>query len=318
VARAVPIERTRAELLKGTQDRDFQTLAADPNKGIVVPPRAIGVVRLEWEARRATTNASRQNLGAKLWVQNPKNVAVTLGVGAVLADPVRLDREDVKFGVIGTGDVESKVLYCWSSTRPNFRLEARPTGAPFVRCEVEKINEEEARALRGEIGPVLAGYRLTVSVRERVDDRKRSDEGVFQHRVDLFPSDGKEKLDPLQVTLRGLVRGDVLVQGAETGIPLGSFPARRGTRHEVTLSTKQPDLDLQVGSHPPFMTVDLKKEKTSDAPCWTLRLEIGRDQASGPFPRADNEVYKDTAIYLKIGGAGTRRLRIPVSGTATQ
>src|SRR5262245_20419613 len=78
VARPVPIERVRAELLKAAQDRDFQSLTADPDKGIVVPPRATGVVRLEWEVRRGTTNASRQNLGAKLWMQKPTNVAVTL------------------------------------------------------------------------------------------------------------------------------------------------------------------------------------------------------------------------------------------------
>jgi len=317
VAGAVPLERARAELLRGVEDRDFKTLPDDPNQGIVVAPRARGVVRIQWEARRITT-IPKQNLIALLWVQNPQNAATMFGVGALFVDPVRLDREDIPFGVLRTSDAASKVLYCWSSTRPSFRLEARPSGAPFVRCEVEKINEEETRALRGKIGPVLAGYRVTVSVRERLDDRTRSDEGIFQHGVDLFPSDGKEKLDPLQVTLRGLIRGDVIVEGAETGIRLGSFPARQGTGHEVILSTKQPDLDLQVDSHPPFMSVNLKQEKTNSGPRWKLRLEIGRDQAAGPFPRADNEVYKDTAIFLKIGGEAPRRLRIPVSGTATQ
>jgi hypothetical protein len=317
VAGAVPLERAHAELLQGAADSDFRSLTDDPNKGIDVPPRARGVVRMLWQARRGTTNPYPQNLSAHLWVQNPQNPAAMLGVGALLVDPIRLDREEVNFGVLGAGDAETKVLYCWSSTRPNFRLKARPTGDPFVRCEVERINEEETRALRGKIGPVLAGYRVTVSVRERIDDRTRSDEGVFQQRVDLFPSDGKVKLEPLEVTLRGLVRGDVLVQGAETGIALGQFPANRGTRHEVTLSTKEPDLDLQVAGYPPFMTVELKKEKTSGNPRWKLWLGIGRDQASGAFPRADNEIYKDTAIYLKIGGEGARRIRIPVSGTAT-
>jgi len=71
-----------------------------------------------------------------------------------------------------------------------------------------------------------------------------------------------------------------------------------------------------VDSHPPFMKVDLTKEK--GAPRWTLHLEIGPDQVAGSFPRADNQAYKDTAIYLRIGGEGSHRLRIPVSGTATQ
>jgi hypothetical protein len=317
LAGAVPLERARAELLQGAADSDFRTLADDPIKGIVVPPRTRGVVRVLWHARRTTTNPYPQNLSAQLWVQNPQNPAAPLLVGALLVDPIRLDREEANFGILGASDAETKVLYCWSSTRPNFRLKARPTGEPFVRCQVEKINEEERRTLRGRIGPVLAGYRVTVSVRERIDDRTRSDEGVFQHRVELFPSDGKEKLGPLEVTLRGLVRGDVLVQGAETGIALGQFPANRGTRHEVTLSVKEQDLDLQVAGYPPFMTVELKKEKTSGNQRWKLQLVIGRDQAAGAFPRADNEIYKDTAIYLKIGGEGTRRLRIPVLGTAT-
>src|SRR5262249_26812667 len=230
MAGAVPLERARAELLSGAADSDFRSLADDPNRGIVVPPRARGVVRMLWHARRTTTNPYPQNLSAQLWAQNPQNPSTGLGVGTLLVDPIRVDREEVNFGTLGAGDAETKVLYCWSWTRPNFRLKARPTGEPFVGCAVEKINEEERRALRGRIGPVLAGYRVTVSVRERIDDRKRSDEGVFQHRVELFPSDGKEKLDPLEVTLRGQVRGDVLVEGAGNGIGLGQLPANPGLR----------------------------------------------------------------------------------------
>ena len=39
----------------------------------------------------------------------------------------------------------------------------------------------------------------------------------------------------------------------------------------------------------------------------------GSDQVAGSFPRPDNDAYKDTAIYLKISGEGSRRLRIPVT-----
>ena len=168
------------------------------------------------------------------------------------------------------------------------------------------------------LGPVVAGYRVTISMRERLDEKRRLDEEPFEHRVDLVPLDGKKKLAPLHVNLRGTVRGDIVVHAPRSSIELEPFPARRGTHREVTLSTQQPDLDLKVDSHPPFMKVALTKETTGTAPSWKLHLKIGSDQVAGSFPRPDNDIYTDTAIYLKISGEGSRRLRIPVSGTATQ
>lgn len=313
------VEHTGRQLLaRGRIGRPTPLEVGSP-QGIAVPPGRFGFVRLKWEMKRETSSALPTNLSVKLWMQQPKTGAnIPLGVAALFVDPVTRDKDQVSFDLLSPNETKTEKVYCWSASRPDLRLEARPTGDPFVRCEVAKINEAERKTLRDTIGPVAAGYRVTISVRERLDERTRFDEGPFEHRVDLLPFDGEEKLAPLDVNLSGLVRSDVIVQSADGGITLEPFPANRGTHHEVILSTQQPNLDLTVDRHPPFMKVYLTKEKKVGSPRWKLRLEIGRDQAAGSFPRSDNDAYKDTTIYLKIGGEGSRLLRIPVSGTATQ
>jgi len=319
------VEQTRQQLLARADLRSLTTLDSSSAEGVEVPPGAVGFVRLEWEWDKRQVWAGPQKglgLSAKLWMQDARTgPEVKLFAAVLYVEPACLDKGELRFGALNPHDTKTDTVYCWSPTRADFRLEARPAErrlSPFVHCEAEKLSEQERQQLRKPLGPIAAGYRVTISMRERLDERTRFDEGPFEHGVDLLPFDGKEKLKPLHVTLQGRVRGDVLVPGAEGGIHLEKFPANRGTTHEVLLSTQQPDLDLKLDSHPPFMAVDLTKEKTSSGPRWKLRLEIGRDQVAGSFPRADHQAYKDTAIYLKIGGEGSRRLRIPVSGTATQ
>src|SRR5262249_15619364 len=139
-----------------------------------------------------------------------------------------------------------------------------------------------------------------------------------EHRVELLPFSGKEKLKTLFVTLEGRVRGDVLLPGGEGGIHLDPFTAGRGTKREVILSTQRTDLDLQVERCPSFMKVALTKEKPTSGIRWKLQLEIVPNQVAGTFPQASSQAYRDTAIYLKISGEGSRLLRIPVSGTAAR
>src|SRR5439155_23387884 len=98
--------------------------------------------------------------------------------------------------------------------------------------------------------------RVSVTVSERVEDgRRRFDEGSFVHHIDLVPSRAGEKQEPVQVTVRGRVRGDVTVVGAEAGIRLDPFPADQGTRHDVTLEADRQDLDVKLEKWPPFMDV---------------------------------------------------------------
>ena len=98
-------------------------------------------------------------------------------------------------------------------------------------------------------------------------------------------------------------------------IRLGPFDARSGTSRQVRLTSDRRELNLKLAKHPPFMKVNLDKEKPGT---WQLTVAIEPNKVSGAFPRPDNEAYRDTAIYLAIEGEGGRRLRIPVTGNCLQ
>jgi hypothetical protein len=68
------------------------------------------------------------------------------------------------------------------------------------------------------------------------------------------------------------------------------------------------------------MKVDLAEEAAGAGQgrkTWSLTVTIPANVMGlvGRFPDPDNPALKDTAIYLKAKG---RRVRIPVSGTASQ
>jgi hypothetical protein len=46
-----------------------------------------------------------------------------------------------------------------------------------------------------------------------------------------------------------------------------------------------------------------------------MRITVPPGKVSGEFPRSEG-VYKDCAIFVKIGGEQPRLLRIPVTGRA--
>jgi hypothetical protein len=49
-----------------------------------------------------------------------------------------------------------------------------------------------------------------------------------------------------------------------------------------------------------------------------LEVRIPRDKARGEFPRLDDPVYHDSAIYVKTKEKPPRTIRIPVTGTANE
>jgi hypothetical protein len=301
--------------------------------GITVPPRRVGFVRLQWAARRDKSQA--QNLTAKLWMQSRERLGVDLRVGAVLMDPVRIDTTSLALGSLGPGDSAQGVLRCWSSTRPDFGLEVTGTGAPFITWTREPLTDEDSQVLQkppgregGQPGPafrlpIMSGYRIVVSVRERGADGKLFDEGPFSHQVTLRPSvPGGGPMEPIVVALTGTVRGEFTVSGTGIGVRLGTFPVSRGKTGEAILSTDRSGVELKVDRHPAFMKVRLEKLANAGgggaASRWRLEVEIEPNKVSGLFPRVDSAIYQDTAIYLKIGGTEGRRVRVPVTGQAVQ
>ncbi len=312
--------------MQATRGRLLEKGAAE---GVSVPPRAVGFIRLQWEARRAPAPGPRlQKLSADLWWQDPHSGGgVTLKANAFFVDGLRMDIGDISAGTLLPGDSAERTVRVWSSTRYNLEEpEIVSTGAPFVTCaRPAPLTEHDRQALStfpdgGLIGgEVRSGYQLRVTAKERLADGTRFDEGYFQHQILIKPRERIILPEPLEVQVRGAVRGDVSLVGAENGIVLEPFAVRNGTQRRISLHTARKDLSLKLEQVPKFMKVHLGEPKTdAGGRTWSLALEIGPNQVSGTFPRRDSEAYRDTAIYLRIEGAANRRLRIPVTGKATQ
>jgi hypothetical protein len=312
--------------------------------GRTVPPRSFGFLRLNWRADRGKNlRPPGSNFFAELWVQDPRWIKYRLEVGALLADGIQFDAADINAGTLSQGDVARREFQCWSITRSQFDIEVVSTGEPFVRCRKEPLSEKarlqlSERLLKHYRGKgardltdrertqlaqrplVRTGYLLTIEVREQVG-KERIDEGQFTHTIHLKTPADVILLKPLEVAVRGRIHGDISVVGAENGIKLESFPVRDGTTAEVTLQSERRDVKLQLARKPEFMTVRLGEPKDEgNGKTWQLSLSIGPNRVAGSFPRLDIDKFRDTSIYLtiKIEGVPDRRLRIPVSGNATQ
>ncbi len=315
------LEHVRKDLLARRDAPVPLAVDSNANQGLPVPARAVGFLRVEWEARDAAGSAPQpKNLQAEVWTQSPRAAPDQLKVTAMLVPVIGTAPTDLPVGALSPGGSAQADLHVWTATRPGLRLELRSTAAPFITARAEPMSETTLRNMVQAGVPAVAGYRVYVSVRERLEDGRRFDEGPFVHHLIVEPSDGQEKLPSHEVTVQGSVRGDVTVVGAENGVRLEPFTARRGTQHQVTLTTSRTDLRLELDRDrtSPFLETVLEKLPSDEAgrPRWRLRLAIGANKAAGTFPRADSELYRDSAVYLRIDGEKGRRLRIPVFGRA--
>jgi hypothetical protein len=359
--RKVYEEKTESPAAVAAKEERLRHLAAKAERlrelsrdGATVPPHSFGFVRLQWKADRGVKlRPTRSNFIAELWTQDSRWVKHTLEVGALLADgvqigalladEVQIGASDITAGIISAGDVARRELQCWSITRSHFDIEIVSTGEPFVRCRKEPLTEqarlqlserllkyyrgkgardltETERTQLAKCPIVRSGYLLTIEVREQVG-KERIDEGQFTHTIHLKTPSDVILLKPLEVAIRGRVRGDIAVTGADNGIKLESFPVRDGTSAEITLQSDRRDVNLHLAEKPDFMTVRLTDPRdTGSGKTWQLALTIPPNKIAGSFPRMDNDKLRDTSIYLiiKVAGVPDRRLRIPVSGDATQ
>jgi hypothetical protein len=327
---------------------DLKTLEAGSSEGVTVPAKSFGFIRLQWEAKRMANELPRpERFSADLWWNTPQAGGTKLEVGAALVPPLRLDVTDVTAGTLGPGTAVAKTVYLLSSTRDHLEEPViDSTASAFITCtRPEPITEEDRRELERRSAPlrlragargnltleerrelmwasltVRSGYRITITVREQAANGSRFDEGSFLHHVRIKPRDKIVLADPLEVTVRGIVRGDVSLIGADSAISLGPFAVRNGTRHQVRLQIERKDLSLKIGRVPDFMKAQLGEPETDSMGrrIWLLTLEIAPNKISGTFPRPDSPAYRDTAIYLTIEGAAKRSLRIPVTGNALQ
>jgi hypothetical protein len=202
---------------------------------------------------------------------------------------------------------------CWSATRPAFPLTVREEQASGnVDCTWRPLTEAECR----DFGPkhqtrVRAGYRVRVTVHERREGVPL-DLGPFRRKLVVTgPVDG----ETASVTVAGVVRGEVALAAPENAdrIDLRSFPAAAGTEKKVTLVAEEANVDMRLDSRTPnYLDVRLEPHEATDGRRrWDLFVQVPPRAVLGPLP-------EDAAVILRIEGAVTHRMRLPLSGQGTQ
>jgi hypothetical protein len=168
---------------------------------------------------------------------------------------------------------------------------------------------------------ILSGYKISVTLKDKAKDGTPIEWGSF-HRL-LRISGDAEGIEPAVVELTGEVEGDVYVGGGKLGakIDLGPFLSKRGAQGNITLHTddKKLDLELDATRLPGYLRAKLGKPvDTSGHRSWVLYAEIPPNEAHGDFPRSDDPIYRDSAIYVKTKEPQPRSIRVPVLGVANE
>ena len=297
-----------------------------------IPPGGQGWVRLKWTAERP----GGQQINAGLWTDN-KEEGPTLTLNArVMYHAAAQASLAVDAGTLNVRQLEQAGtttlnIYCWSATRPAFRLAAEadavrggnpksdPFGVgapvPMTAAEIAKLEEHELP------NSVRCGWRVPVLLRAVSEDGKTPFElGLFHRWVVLSSPD--EGVEPMRVPVTGRVVGDVTMPDEEARLAFGSFPHSRGTPFQgVTLESDVPEtqLRLEKGRLPEYLEArfpDKPNKTASGHQTWRLEVRVRPGKARGQFPRQEDPAYSDSAVYVQIAGKTPRSIRIPVTGTA--
>lgn len=297
-----------------------------------VPSGALGWVRIRWHRK----NPEPLMLWAELWQGHPSSgVVARLEAGVRVSDPLEAHKE-ISLGSFDVRDLEKgkrASIICWSVTRPSIHLKAtltHPRGGTAESDPVELGKPEQlgsAGIHKLEQSQTLhmvrlrSAYRIPLTLKARAKDDTPFDWGHFRRYVTLSSDD--ESIEPVQVEVTGEVRGDVAVGSGKEGgtINLGPFLSSRGAHGDIVLHTDVRGLTLELDKErvPPYLEAifDKPEETGSGHRIWVLRVKVRPGEARGEFPRSDESVYRDSAIYVKTTHEKPSRLiRIPVRGVA--
>jgi hypothetical protein len=312
---------------------------------IDVPAGAIGWVRLKWSGEKT---GNKSSLEANLWMGDAnKGKLATLSVALIFHDALRykLDPDeamDFQDEALAKG-MATRTIYCWSSTRPKFRLEVTPGGNPSGPFEIGAVQPLDADARENLAkanwanastrdvygGSVLCGYKVTIKLKSTSADGKVPFPlGSYYLGVLLSSPDieGHSK----QVVLVGKVTGWVeVVNNDRYVIDFDTFKRSVGKHLTIRLDSDHKDLDLKFVRErtPGFLaaTVTLERKGSEDEPKrWRLEARVLPGKASGPFPRREDPAYADSAVYLRAekgskgGKKETKIIRIVVKGVASE
>jgi len=280
---------------------------ADPRLGL-----NLAAFRMNWEAKNfgpqrltAEINATGgDNKTTETRLEVPLNV-----VPAVQFRPIQID-----VGALTAGAVRTIEYVLWSATHDDFPLvlPKLPDDPGFVFSAPRRLTADECARLGDQLierypdqAPTRcrAGYRVTLTVHERLGDRQL-DLGPFTKRLNFNQGTTFEAV----ATVTGSVIGDVRLDGGDQ-IKLGDFPADLAKAKDMLVTTIDPRAELKVKGHFPDELQVTVKKKAGSLAAWELRVVVPANKLSGPLPTG-------SFVLLETVGPNPRRVRIPVSGNA--
>jgi hypothetical protein len=302
----------------------------DPRTEITVPPHRIGWVRMKWTGEKA----GAQLLTIKLWIHHPgSGLDVNLERRANFLEPILVAETEQRVGNLRPGDLPKEFSFLvTSATRKSFKITraqaVRAASLPaesdaFVVGEPVPLSPEECIKATREIKQwlVQSGYRIPVTLRKVAPDGKTPFEvGRFRRRVEVT-TDAFDK--PVSMTYLGTVQGDFQVTGVDESGGVNFGPFRRGSQQprRVTVRGGGPGMKLELDKRriPEYLEAKLTEQPPgpgSLSRSWELEIKI-LPSAYGSFPRDDDPVYQDSAIYLRPVGQSQQSYRVEVRGDAT-
>jgi hypothetical protein len=343
----VPKEDERAKAAKDLEAAAPLTDLLEKDATATVPAGAVGLVRLTWNGKQL----GGKELNAVLWMgEKGPGPTQAFNVRVNFIGPIRAFPEMAVGDDITPERLPLTVrIPCWSSTRTRFSLEAhvlpgrlKDKSNPFVVGEPVPMTEDDLAGLRAEDernklwnekhpderrplhGAVLAGYWAPVTLNKlSADGTTAFDFGPFRNRVELTAESG----DKLQVVVQGAIQGDLApVNAGDVPVRFGPFDRTKEERRLIVLEsdTDVSGLELDRTRTAEFLDVEFPKkpDTAGGRKTWNLEIKwVPDSKAAGIFPRGDEAMYRDSAVYVRPIGAkpnGTHGsyLRIPVMGTA--
>jgi hypothetical protein len=300
----------------------WQPLNIDDPKGVQIPARSPGILRLTWRGR--DSDDDHVQLIAELWLQ-PEGATmksrtyVNLKPVIALVSPVRVapDKQDV--GVIAPREQATRDFLFWSATRDAFDLKVVAEPDPCLTWEIKRLGPQECRTATEQLKKmgyntrVRSAYRLyTTLYEERAN--KQLDMGVVYRSLGVQVKVGGEGVEVPNPLLYGRVRSNIELVGADQRgkVNLQTFKDEDGTSQTVRLIARA-GVNLKLIAKPEFLDVKLTAPKVPSEGEVTWAMEV-----TALPGRVGGEIPADTVIVLQTDspGAPSRRLRIGVIGTA--
>ena len=308
---------------------------------VVIPGKSLGWIRLAWTAGKT----DKQLFNGELWIGSPSSgLNAQVETRLHFVPPLRVGDTDRNLGELNERDLIQQpfagALHVWSSTRPALHLKAqaiRPLRYdekrfdPFVVGEPVLLSLEECDDLKRStpnVGVVTCAYKIPFKLYGRSPADKGGkvavDLGLFRRRLRVW-SDEDKGVEPMELTVTCSVQGNVTVASKQgSRVSLGVFESDVGSAPQTAvLTADNPGLQLEVDRErtAEFLRDSVRLEAMpplAGLPRWKLHVQVIPNAALGAFPRDDNVLYRDSAVYLKTKGEVTQNIRIPVDGTANE